>query len=225
MCAVPAVRAVLIAGGALAAAALIPYAFAQARPIQDQPAPSIDFHDPGGPPADSAINLTARAADTRFAPADTMTAGADAPPHMIELQVAAGHEQTGAPVDISFAQRGLIGGNGERQASGSEVRVGRGLVASEANQPHRSSIYAFVASDNQALTWRPGARSEFGGPASALALQSQVEVGDHSAGVTYEQDGVQASLAYVERSVATQVGNRGYSQDESFAGVTVTMRH
>ena len=224
MSAMPAVRVMLMAGGALAAVALIPYAVAQERAIQDQPAPSINFNDPSGSPADSAINLTSRMTDTRFAPVDA-SASADAAPHMIELQIAASRELTGAPVDISFAQRGLIGGNGDRQASGSEVRVGRGLVASEPSQPHRSSIYAFVASDNQALTWRPGARSEFGGPANALALQSQVEVGDHSAGVTYEQDGVQASLAYVERSVATQVGNRGYSQDENFAGVTVTMRH
>jgi hypothetical protein len=99
------------------------------------------------------------------------------------------------------------------------------VARDDGSRPRRAAVYAFVASDNHALTWRPGARSEFGGAASALALQDQINIGDNSAGVTYEQDGVQASLAYVERSVATHVGNRGYSQDESFAGVTVTMRH
>jgi hypothetical protein len=87
-----------------------------------------------------------------------------------------------------------------------------------------SSVYAFVASDNDALTWRPGARSEFGGRGSAFALQEQVEVGDMSAGVTYERNGVQASLAYVEREESTQVGAESFSQDQSFTGVTVTMR-
>ena len=51
-----------------------------------------------------------------------------------------------------------------------------------------------------------------------------VEVGDLSAGVTWERGGVQTSLAYVEREQSTRVGNQTYSHDENFAGVTVTMR-
>jgi hypothetical protein len=45
-----------------------------------------------------------------------------------------------------------------------------------------------------------------------------------SVGVTYERSGVQASLAYVEREESTTVGNQSFSQDESFTGLTVTMR-
>jgi hypothetical protein len=220
------VRLALIAGAALTAVALIPRALAQDAAPQD-PAPSIDFRDSDASLPDGAINLTARLADSRFAPADPTAASDGAPPpQVLELQIAADREHTGAPVDISFAQRGMMSADGNRQSSGSEVRVGRGLITrDDGGHPHRTSVYAFVASDNHALTWRPGARSDFGGPASSLALQDQINIGDNSAGVTYEHDGVQASLAYVERSVATHVGNRGYSQDENFAGVTVTMRH
>ena len=55
-------------------------------------------------------------------------------------------------------------------------------------------------------------------------MQDRVEVGDMSVGVTYERNGVQASLAYVEREEATTVGNETFNQDQSFAGVTLTMR-
>jgi hypothetical protein len=82
----------------------------------------------------------------------------------------------------------------------------------------------FVASDDEALTWQPGVRSEFGGQGASLALQDRVEVGDLSAGVTYERNGVQASLAYVEREESARIGQQNFSQDESFTGVTVTMR-
>lgn len=85
-------------------------------------------------------------------------------------------------------------------------------------------LEVFVASDNEALTWQPGQRSEFGGDGSGVRMQDRVEVGDMSVGVTYERNGVQASLAYVEREEATTVGNETFSQDQSFAGVTLTMR-
>ena len=206
----PASRTALIAGATLAATAFIPHAIAQEAPPQDAPAPSIDFSDSGASFGEGGISLTSRVADARFAPVNPAGATDPAPPQYIELQIAANRAQTGAPLDVAFAQRGLIGADENHQGTGSEVRVGRGL---------------FVASDNHALAWRPGARSDLGGPASSLTLQDQVNIGDNSAGVTYEHNGVQASVAYVERSINTRVGNRGYSQDESFAGVTVTMRH
>jgi hypothetical protein len=230
MSALPAVRAAVLVGGVLAAASFIPHAFAQEAPQQAAPsqpgdaAPRIDFRDPTTQisSGQGALNITARSNGARFAPADPAEAHGGSHPQPVELQVTA----TGAPVDVSFAHRGLIGTDEDRSGHGSEVRVGRGLVArDDGRHPRRDSVYAFVASDDQALTWRPGARSEFGGPANSLTLQDTVNVGDNSAGVTYEHNGVQASLAYVERTVRTRVGNRGYSQDENFAGVTVTMRH
>ena len=237
MSALPAVRAAVFAGGVLAAAALIPQSQAQEAPpaapaapvtAQDNPAPRVDFRDPTTALSSSAggINISARSNDARFAPQGQLEAHGGSRPQPVELQIAADREHTGAPVDVSIAHRGLIGADEDRQGHGSEVRIGRGLVAHDDGSRRRGdSVYAFVASDNQALTWRPGARSEFGGSANSLVVQDQVNVGDNSAGVTYEHNGVQTSLAYVQRTVRTRVGNRGYSQDEDFAGVTVTMRH
>jgi hypothetical protein len=133
-----------------------------------------------------------------------------------------------APLDVSIAQRASLGadrnGDVDRQGRGSEVRVGRGLVGERNEGATRNSTYVFVASDNEALTWQPGARSEFGGRGASFALQDRVEVGDLSAGVTWERNGVQTSLAYVEREQSTRVGNQSFSQEENFAGVTVTVR-
>jgi hypothetical protein len=133
------------------------------------------------------------------------------------------------PVDVSVSQHASFGADGagdvNRTGHGSEVRVGRGLVRNDDGEDRSGSTYMFVASDNEALTWRPGARSEFGGNGDRLGIENRVEVGDLSAGVTYERDGVQASLAYVERSESTQVGTRNFSQDQSFTGVTVTVRN
>lgn len=233
MSALPAVRAAVLVGGVLAAASFIPHAFAQEAPQagpqaapaqQADAAPRIDFRDPSTQisSGEGGLNITARANDARFAPTDPVEAHGGSHPQPVELQITA----TGAPVDVSFAHRGLIGSDQDRSGHGSEVRIGRGLVArDDGSHPRRDSVYAFVASDDQALTWHPGARSEFGGPANSLVLQDTVNVGDNSAGITYEHNGVQASLAYVERTIRSRVGNRGYSQDENFAGVTVTMRH
>jgi len=176
--------------------------------------------------SESAIDLDVRDdAVPRFARDAPIDAFVSQSSERVELQLAAGG--SGAPIDVAVAQRASLGANqdGEinRQARGAEVRVGRGLVNRRENNG-AGAVYAFVASDNEALTWQPGARSEFGNPGSTLALQNQVQIGDRSAGVAYERDGLQASLAYVERQESTRVGQRSYSQDENFAGVTVTVR-
>jgi hypothetical protein len=86
--------------------------------------------------------------------------------------------------------------------------------------------YMFVASEDEALIWRPGGqRSAFGGRSAGFALQDRVEIGDIQAGVTYEAFGVQASLAYVERKISVNVGRDSFSTEERFAGVTVTLRN
>lgn len=151
--------------------------------------------------------------------------GADeTPPQRLQLEIAAGGGDS--PVDVSFSQRTLLSPtDGSREGGGSEVRIGRGLVDRRGEPSQGSSTYIFVASDREALTWQPGARSEFGGQGAALALQDRVEVGDLAAGVTFERNGVQTSLAYVEREESTRVGNRSFSQDQTFAGVTVTVRN
>jgi hypothetical protein len=218
------VKAAFVVGGVLAAAAFGVHAFAQ----DANPAPRVDFRDPNAPISAQAgaVSISARENGERFAPSGPAETRGDSDPRQVELQIAAGRHQTGAPVDVSFAHRTTFDQDSDRQGHGSEVRVGRGLVQQDRRENHHgSSVYAFVSSDDQALTWRPGARSEFGGSGSSIALQNQVQVGDRAAGVTYERDGVQASLAYVERDVSTHVGERNYSQDENFAGVTVTMRH
>lgn len=88
-----------------------------------------------------------------------------------------------------------------------------------------SRWYLFAASEDEALIWAPGSRSEFGASDGGFALQDRVEIGDMQAGVTYERDGWQASLAYVQREISVRTGARTVSQDEDFTGVTLTMRH
>ncbi|MBN8607852.1 MAG: hypothetical protein J0L81_13125 [Caulobacterales bacterium] len=134
-------------------------------------------------------------------------------------------------IDVSFNQRGGFGfneqGDIERQSRASELRLGRGLGLREDDDPASSepSWYIFAASEDEALTWRPGTRSEFGGSGSSFALQERVEIGDLQAGITYEANGWQASLAYVEREISVRNGSRTISQDEDFTGFTLTMRH
>jgi hypothetical protein len=218
-----ALRTTLIAGGALAAS-LVGASFALAQNAGSQ----VDFTDPVAAireGADAALNLSVRDdAAQRFAPNDATAP--DSERRRLELELAAGGGDS--PLDVSIAQRATLGAdaNGDvaRRGSGSELRVGRGLVRERGENDTEPSVYMFVASDDEALTWRPGARSEFGGRGSSFGLQDRVEVGDVSAGVTYEQNGVQASLAYVEREESTRVGTQNFSQDESFTGVTVTVR-
>ena len=133
-------------------------------------------------------------------------------------------------LDVSFAQRGGLGfnreGDIERQSRASELRLGRGLRGMRREE--RSSEptwYFFAASEDEALVWRPGVRNEFGGQSASFAVQDQVEIGDLQAGVTYEANGWQASIAYVEREISVHAGSETFSQDEAFAGFTLTMRH
>ena len=216
-------RKALALGGVLAATAF----GASLALAQEGPPVPINFNDPEaalteqGPTLDVDVREDSAA---RFAP-DALRGRDGERPRRLELELAAGGGDS--PVDISVAQRASLGAdeNGEidRQGSGSEVRVGQGLVDRREGRSD-PAVYAFVASDDEALTWQPGQRSEFGGRGSSLALEERVQVGDMSAGVTYEREGVQASLAYVERNESTRIGNRNISQREAFAGVTVTMR-
>ncbi|GIK48890.1 MAG: hypothetical protein KJZ75_18165 [Hyphomonadaceae bacterium] len=131
-----------------------------------------------------------------------------------------------AGFDVAFAQRAGLGfnrhGDIERESRGSELRFGRVHRDQPSSEP---KWYFFAASEDEALTWRPGVRSEFGGPGAAFAMQDRVEIGDLQVGVTYERRGWQASLAYVEREISVRTGARTVSQDEDFAGFTLTMRH
>ncbi len=135
----------------------------------------------------------------------------------------------GNGVDVSFAQRGGVGfneqGDVERQSRASEVRVGRGLRMREDEPASGSRWYLFAASEDEAVVWHPGFQNELGVASSGFAVQERVEIGDLQAGVTYEANGWQTSLAYVEREISARNGGRTHNQDERFVGLTVTMRH
>lgn len=219
-------RTVMVAGGALAAAAFAVSSFAQEGP----PVP-LNFTDPNqildhSPTVDLAVRDDAASRFNALSSAPDASAEATAP-RSLELELAAGGGS--APLDISVAQRASFGtdnnGDIDRSGRGSEVRIGRGLVQARESRDSGSSVYMFVASDDEALTWQPGSRSEFGGRGPSLTMQDQVQVGDLSAGVTYESNGVQASLAYVQREESTRVGQQSFTQEEEFAGVTITMRN
>ncbi len=135
-----------------------------------------------------------------------------------------------AGLDVAFAQRGGLGfndqGDIESESRSSELRLGRGLRNLPRNQPSTSPTwYAFAASEDEALIWRPGSRSAFGGAGSSIALQDRVEIGNLQAGITYEVNGLQASLAYIEREISVRSGAQTLTQDEDFTGFTLTMRH
>ena len=133
-------------------------------------------------------------------------------------------------LNVSFAQRGGLGfndqGDIDRESRASELRLGRGLDV-ERNEPSAEPRwYFFAASEDEALTWRPGERREFGSSSgSSFGLQDRVELGDLQAGITYERFGIQASLAYVEREFTVVSGSQSWTQDENFAGLTITMRN
>jgi hypothetical protein len=225
-------RTALLASGALVAALFgVSLAAAQealapeAAPAEGQLAVGdIPLTDPSTALRRSSVSMRGNVAE-RFAPPAAATQNAPEGPRRLEVEFAAGD----GDLDVSFAQRASIGSGAEgdidRQGRGSEVRIGRNLVEERDGQRREGpSTYVFVASDNEALTWQPGQRNDFGGRGSSLSLQDTVEVGDMSVGVTYENNGVAASLAYVEREESVTVGHQGFSQDENFAGVTVTMR-
>lgn len=208
-------RAALLAGGALFAIIALPGAAqeANAPPVDQIEIGALDLSNPDG--AGLAISLTEE--DARFALGALSN---ETQPRRLELEIAAGGH--GAPLDVSLTRSTAFGGDDfDRRGGGSELRIGSGLVDRRQGVGGDRSVYVFVASEDEALTWQPGAR---GAQTGSLALQERIEVGDVSAGVTYERDGVQASLAYVERDAATRVGQENFSQDESFTGVTVTMR-
>ncbi|HVY86415.1 MAG TPA: hypothetical protein VG943_14880 [Caulobacterales bacterium] len=201
------------------------------------PAP-IDFHDPttslgqtARPPVE--VNANSDAQSARFLPGgrqDERAADDDA--HNYQLQVTASGESVGVPLNLSIAQRGNFSaddaGDLSHHGRGAELRIGSNVSEQRGGERRAPSPgwYAFAASDDQAVVWNPGSKNAFGNRQSGFALEDRVEIGDHQAGVTYETgNGVQASLAYVERSVNAHVGNTSASHDESFAGVTVTMRH
>lgn len=220
------IRTALLTGGALAAFLLgVSMAAAQDAPmIESAPVEAenqIDFTDPQTVLRRSSVTVDANAVE-RFAPSSAAVQS-DGPRRRVELEFASGN----GDLDVGFAQRAAIGsgadGDINRQGQGSEVRVGRGLVQQREGS-REAATYVFVASDNEALTWQPGQRNEFGGRGSSFSLEDRVEVGDMSVGVTYERNGVQASLAYVEREESTTVGTQSFNQDESFTGLTVTMR-
>jgi hypothetical protein len=192
-------------------------------------ASGVSFTDNNGP-LGSQLNLSSDSGDgVRFAnlsllpPAPSVNGD-----RHYEISVIA---RAAANLDVSFAHRRGVGFNNagdiSRESRASEVRIGRGLRLTGSRPDRPSSTprwYAFIASDQQALIWRPGARDDFGGAASEFALQDRVEIGDVQAGVTYEIYGIQTSLAYVQRKMRTRVGANTYVQDEDFAGITVTMR-
>lgn len=177
------------------------------------------------------FDLSIRSADqprfAAFTPAEP-AASARAPNYGYEVSVIASAPRG---IDVAFAQRGGLGfndqGDIEREMRGSELRLGRGLRSMPRDEPSdEPKWYVFAASEDEALIWRPGGiNTAFGRSGSSFALQDRVEVGDMSAGVTYEANGWQASLAYVEREISVRSGARTFTQDEAFAGVTLTMRH
>ncbi len=214
---------VMLAGTALAAS-LVGAGLAAA---QEGPQVPVSFHDPVvalGEDAGPAIGVTSQ---RDIAPRFELTPTSEntPAPRRLELEVAAGGRNS--PVDVSVAQRATLNADDDtdRRGSGSELRVGRGIVDRREGGVE-PSVYMFVASEDEALTWQPGGgRSEFGGRGGGgLALEDRVEVGDMAAGVTYERNGVQASLAYVEREESTRVGRESYTQEQAVTGVTLTMR-
>ncbi|MEJ0060047.1 MAG: hypothetical protein WDM79_10920 [Terricaulis sp.] len=193
----------------------------------------VSFFDPRSDFADAPVlDLTIREdRKDRFfafsgAPHDDQPLGSNR-----RYEVALGARQVGGlPVDVSIAQRASFGFNDSgdlaRHGRGSELRLGRGVAMrrQQAATWDKPIWYAFLASDDEALTWNPGSRGAFGGSGPSFALQDRVEIGDIQAGVTYEVGGLQASLAYVEREVSTHSGSQSFSQDENFTGLTITMR-
>jgi hypothetical protein len=192
-------------------------------------AQSVNFSDSGSSFAerfDLDIRPSNGARFSQFAPAEPSEPGQN-PDYGYEVSLTASSSRG---IDVSFAQRGGVGvnENGEidRETRGSELRLGSGLRDMPRDMPSREpKWYIFAASEDEALIWRPGSTNAFGGSGGGFALQDRVEIGDLQAGVTYEANGWQASLAYVEREWSFRTGARSYSQEEAFAGFTLTMRH
>jgi hypothetical protein len=202
---------------------------------EDAGAPSIaingvSFLDPTGDITPTRLNLQLGAGESNrfagFAPTGSFTDSGDEDRNY-ELSVTT---RAAGDVDVSFAQRGGVGfndqGDIERESSATELRLGRGLGMRSEEYAREPRWYFFAASEDEALTWGPGStRNAFGGTGGgSFGLQDTVEIGDLQAGVTYQVGRVQTSLAYVEREISVTQGSRTFRQDESFAGLTVTMR-
>jgi hypothetical protein len=193
---------------------------------------AIDFADPNAALEAPFGVQVHESTPTRFSQTGPAGEPSLAPQEGYEFELTANGGAVGVPLDMSIAQRGNLsadsGGDLSRQGSGSELRVGQGLSQrrdSSSSASDSPTWYVFAASDDEALTWNPGASNAFGGSGSRLSLEDRVEIGDMQAGVTYEHQGVQASLAYVQRDVTAYVGVQSISRSENFAGVTLTMKH
>jgi len=192
----------------------------------------VNFSDPNQPFAGDRFRLDISAGDTARFGVTTQTPSDSYNPDFRRYEVAVVARAT-SDIDVAFAQSGAFGfnddGDLERRSRGSELRLGRRLanLREQSSEPQlESSWYLFAASEDEALTWRPGGRNEFGGSSSSFAVQDRVEIGDMQAGVTYEStNGWQASLAYVEREYSIRTGSRRISGEEAFTGFTLTMRH
>ena len=190
----------------------------------------VSFADPSDSFADG-FDLSIGEANaprfSAFAPSQSSNARDDRDYRRYEVSLVTG---LAAGVNVAFAQRGGFGFNAQgdidRQTRGSELRIGRGLRNMPRDEPSSEpKWYFFAASEDEALIWRPGVSNAFGNSGSSFALQDRVEVGDLQAGITYESNGWQASLAYVEREISVSTGSRTFHEDENFAGFTLTMRH
>ena len=153
----------------------------------------------------------------------------DTAPRRYEVAISAPDSQTGLGLDFSLAQRASItvdeSGDIGRTGIGAEVRVGRNLtdIVRPWRQQSQGAWYMFLASDGQALTWTP----ETGLPGTrGLRLQDRVTIGDTQIGVSYEFRGLQTSFALTQREISySNNTSQGWSEDESFLGVTLTWRH
>jgi hypothetical protein len=187
--------------------------------------------DPSDPFRDNRFDLTVdEGSAPRFGnltPTLSTRPGHDGDFRRYEVAVTA---RAAAGFDVSFAQRGGVGfnraGDVQSRSRASELRLGRGLGMRRDRPTGEPRWYVFAASEDEALTWGPAGRSQLDGAArNSFSVQDQVEIGDMQAGITYERNGWQASLAYVQREISVTTGSRTYSRDEDFAGVTLTMRH
>ncbi|MGH6951545.1 MAG: hypothetical protein ACREH4_11760 [Vitreimonas sp.] len=190
----------------------------------------VDFVDPSNVFADNRFEFTlSEGAAPRFSnltPVGQDRASSDPNYRGAELAVTA---RGAAGIDVTFAQRAGVGfnrqGDVERRSRASELRLGRGLGMRRDEPSREPRWYIFAASEDEALTWGPPSRTEFGGAGSSFSVEDRVEIGDIQAGITYERDGWQASFAYVEREVSARTGSRTISHDQDFTGITFTMRH
>lgn len=203
-------------------------AFAQETPAQVAAATGVSFAEQNSELSSDRFSVQVREGDeARFSGLAPMQRRASRDAARYEVAVVA---RAGGGFDISLSQRASVGfnaaGDMNRESRASELRLGRGLRGLREDAPSLTPTwYFFAASEDEALIWRPGQqRNAFGGPASGIALQDRVEIGDLQAGITYEYRGVQASLAYVERELNVRSGAQNFSQDERFVGLTLTMR-